>query len=194
MEAMAADFESFLSPQEKADRGLLVQFYIGTRKNEVKTADAGRAIFDEIEYVKISVPGQRDALFEGPAKEDHLKRFSRQYKAFKEGQELAQTGTPIEHWPLMTKGMVEEYKHLRINTVEQIADLSEAVIGKVGIGARDLQKKAKAWLASAAGTADSQRFATENDELKADVKELQKKVAELMAENKTLSKNLKRSE
>lgn len=188
---MGSEFYDILSPQAKADAGLLVTFYIGTRKNEVKTADAGRAIFDELEYVRISVPGQRDVLFDGPAKEDHIKRFGRQYKAFKEGQEIAQTGTPIEHWPLMTKGMVEEYKHLRINTVEQIADLSEAVIGKVGIGARDLQKKAKAWLASAAGTADTQRFATENDELKAEVKELQKKVAELMAENKTLSKNLK---
>lgn len=194
MEATSADFNYFLTPQAKADATLIARFRMESKINEVRSRDAGHPVTDDVLYVTIIQPGQKDPIWDNKASEDHIKRFSRQYKAFTDAQEVAQEGTPIEIWPVMTRQQVEVYKYLNIKTVEQVAELSEAVIGKVGIGARELQKKAKAWLAAAAGSADVQRHAVENDELKAELKELQKKVAELMAENKTLSKNLKRSE
>ena len=62
----------------------------------------------------------------------------------------AVTGTPLEAWPVITRSQVEELKHFRVRTVEDLAALSDAATAS-GMGLQSLKQKAKAFLEAAAG-------------------------------------------
>ena len=64
----AMNFED--AQQAEADKKLLVAFYKGLEKNEFKSIEAGRPIFDEMDLIKIITPGSRDS-FVGLATEEY---------------------------------------------------------------------------------------------------------------------------
>ena len=74
-------------------------FYMGTRENPVKTREMGRPIFDDVEMVRITIPGDRLTNFVDEVSDEHRNRWPDHYAAFKRGELRASTGTPLEHWP-----------------------------------------------------------------------------------------------
>ena len=56
----ALNFED--NQQSEADKKLLAIFYRDLIKNEQKSIDAGRPVFDEIDAIKIITPGSRDTF------------------------------------------------------------------------------------------------------------------------------------
>src|SRR5215469_4159702 len=79
-----------------ADSRLFVQFYRRAVQNKFKSDQQGRPIFDEIDYVKIIVPGDKNTVIDSPASEEHKFRFEKQWDRYKRGQEQASEGTPLE--------------------------------------------------------------------------------------------------
>lgn len=165
----------------EADKALLVRFFHKLVPNEAKSRAEGCAKFDEVEYVSIIKPGHRGGGFETPVRESDKIRFPEQYKAFQARREHVQEGTPLEEWPMISRSMAEEYKFYHIHTVEQLALLSDTALSKMGLGALDLQKKARTWLASAKDTALVQRLAVERDEQNALIAQLQESNKQLEA-------------
>lgn len=49
-------------PRNKMDIRLFKQFYKRAVLNRVRSAEAGRPIFDEVDYIRIIVPGSKDIL------------------------------------------------------------------------------------------------------------------------------------
>ena len=54
------DFDS--RNQSKMDEQLLVRFYLKPRQDNKATAEQGRPVFIDAEYVEIRIPGSRDAI------------------------------------------------------------------------------------------------------------------------------------
>jgi hypothetical protein len=159
---------------EHAASGVIPEFYIESVHNPDRSAREGRAVFDDIEHVRVTILGDRTTSgVSFVATEKYRKRWPDQYAAFKRGEEQAKTGTPLEQWPMMTKSRVLELKAVGIDNVESLAAVTDTNIGIIGLGGRELREQAKAFLDAANGTADVTGMATEIARLKAQVERLQ---------------------
>lgn len=71
------------------------------------------------------------------------------YEAWKAGQAIPETGTPLGAWPGITPDQADIIKHFGLKSVEDVADASASVIGKVQLpGMMEIQEQAKRFLAA----------------------------------------------
>lgn len=174
------DFESALNNSKD---GTIPRFYNKPVKNEFRSQQEGRPVFEDKEYVEIIVPGNRGTVVDERVKDHHRERWPTQYAAFKARQEAVIEGTPIEEWAAVTRSMAEELKYNNVRTVEALATISDANLNKVmPMGGHQLRAKAQAWLKQAADSAPASAMIAENAELKAEVVRLKEQVREIAAE------------
>jgi hypothetical protein len=162
------------------DKKLFVQFYLRPVMNAFKSAEAGRPIFDELEYVRIIIPGDKNTVIDTKATREHTEiRFSSQYEKFRKNQEQAVSGTPLEVWPQLTVGQVAELKALNISTVEQLADLPDNLAQRI-MGSHTLRQKAKTFLDAAAGEAVNTKLQMELEKRDGEIELLKAQMQQLM--------------
>lgn len=142
------------------DDSLFVVFYMGVTKNEGKSLDAGRPIFDDTEFCRIIVPGDKNNVIDRPATASDRRRFAKQYAMFKEGKKEEEqiSGTHLTDWPHLSRAQCEEFKYLGIRTVEQLAEVRDDVVGRVP-GMTTLKQIAQVWLARSKNTAEAAKQA-----------------------------------
>lgn len=133
--------------QQEQDAKLLVKFYVKSKKDAQRSKDEGRAIFKDVEYIDIRIPGSRDGAAR-PASHQDKQRFPKHYQAFKERAEVVEEGTPLSEWPPISRSTAEEMAFFNIKTVEQLASVNDTVAGQF-MGAQMFKQKAKAWLEAA---------------------------------------------
>lgn len=138
--------------QHGTDAGLFVQFYLEAIKDEEASAEAGRPIFNDREYIKIIPVGDKNTVVCEPVTQEHKMRWPHQYAAFTQQQHQPQSGTPLEQWPPLTKSQVMTFKAANVHTVEQLSNVSDGNLTNLGMGARDLREKAIAYLKNAEGS------------------------------------------
>lgn len=124
------------------DGQLHVQFYKHAELNSFKTAEAGRKIFDECVYVRILAPANRLLIIERRATDDDKLRFQRQYRRFLDTGEVLQEGTPLSEFPGLTPAQVLELRHLKLDTVEQLAGIPDTTAQLLGTGGQELKQRA----------------------------------------------------
>lgn len=119
------------------DSRLVVRFYNKPVKNEFKTQQEGRPIFEDVDFVTIFTPGDSTTVIDTPAREDHKTRFPLHWAAYQNahGGEQKEIGTPLSQWPLLTPSQAEELKALKFFTVESVAGASDASIQRIGMSA-----------------------------------------------------------
>jgi hypothetical protein len=153
-----------------ADSRLAVQFYKKSMKQEDASAEAGRPIFKEFDFVRIMIPGDNLTEIDTYAQESHKQRFPRQWAHYQNqvaGHEDI-VGTPLDQWPQVTRSQAEELRGLKFYTVEAIADCSDQQLQRIGMVAgmspHNFRLKAKAFLNLAN---DSAEVAQRESELQA---------------------------
>ena len=67
-------------------------------------------------------------------------------RTFEAREEGVLTGTPLEEWAFLNATRTAELKHLGMRTVEQVAHLSDDMLGQIGPGGRDLRTRAQQFL------------------------------------------------
>ena len=67
---------------DEGDRALTVTFYYHPLKNELKTKETGKAVYDKYEFVEISQIGGKDSIVRKVTEQDK-KRFPGKYMKFK---------------------------------------------------------------------------------------------------------------
>jgi hypothetical protein len=177
--AIDSGTDVFDHPRFAMDNKLFVQFFMLAVRNEIKSIEAGRPIFDDKEYVRIITPGNTKSVLEVPVQEEHRSRFASRYERWKKGQGEALTGTPLEMWPQMTVSQVAELKALNIHTVEQLASLSDGNAQQI-MGNNSLRAKAKLFLDAAAGEAVNTKMTAELEKRDDEIALLRKQVQALV--------------
>lgn len=161
-----ADFDSMQPEQgqDPADARLWVKFTMRPKEDPAASAKEGRPIFTDVEWITIMIPGERDTV-ERPMEGQDFKRFAKQYAHWKQTGLEAATGTPLVAWPVITTSQIEELKHFRVRTVEDLANLADGVTQRF-MGVQSLKQKAKAFLeaATANGGAKMQAAIEAKDE------------------------------
>jgi len=166
-------------PAYSLDKKLYVNFYIRADLNSFKSAQEGRPIFDEVDYIRIIIPGDKNSILDTQVTEEHKHRFENQYQRFKKNQEQAVSGTPLEVWPQMTVGQVAELKAMNVHTVEQLADMPDQLAQKI-MGNHGLRAKAKLFLDAAAGEAGNTKMVAELEKRDNEIKLLRDQMDQLM--------------
>lgn len=132
-------------------------------------------------FVRIVVPGDKTNIIDQPARDDHKRRFQRQWLHFLSTSGESQIiGTPLTQWNKerpeeLTEGQLSELIILKFQTTEQVAIASDSQIQRMGMGAAGLRERARSFLSSK----NAQTSGAELNQAKAEIAELKAMVANI---------------
>lgn len=171
---------------------LSVTFYTKAIENKAKSAEKGRAIFDEVEMVRIVNAGDNKTEYHTRADDPssvkdpvtnqrltYAQLHFGPYEAFKRNQEYVGEGTPIDELPFVSMARAEELKRVHIHTAEALAGLDGKLLQDLGMDGRQLKEQAEAYLSNAAGVAETTRLSAENADMKSQIEELKAAIAQI---------------
>ena len=162
--------------------GVVAVFRNDVKKNVLKSAEAGRPIFDDIELVELRYPGSRDVGVypamevsywdEDPISGEfrrftYAERFSKQYQQFRDHQQQTKAGTPLDYLPFLTEARRAELRALNIYTAEALAIVDGSQLKNLGPNGRELKNKTIEFLAGSSETAKITRLEAELEAMKA---------------------------
>lgn len=185
-ETSDGSFLAFLQGLPSDDATCIARFFLKPVLLGKRSRDEGRPIYEDREFVEIKVKGQPQQVVHEQVTDAHRQRFPRAYAAFKAGQEMPVIGTPIEMLPGLPPSRLDSMKAIGMRTIEDIANAPEFALQKMGMGARELQDKARAFLGKS-----TQEVVKMQDELRAKDKQLadmQQQMAHLQAQIEALAK------
>ena len=144
------------SDDRNADSRLNVRFESRPVKNDFLSEKEGRPIFEDRDFIIISVPGDNTLTSIAEVRDDHKARFPLHWAHYQNthGDDPKLIGTPIKEWPLVTPAMAEELRALKFHTVESLATASDAQLQsfgmRVGMSGTALRSRAQNFLKVAA--------------------------------------------
>jgi len=177
------------SDEQNADARLSVRFYKKPVKQDDASAEAGRPIYKEFDFINICVAGDNLTEIDTYALESHKTRFPlhwAQYINKLGGDSHGFEGTPLAEWPLISKSQAEELRALKFHTVEAIANASDQQLQRVGMAAGmspyAFRDKAKAFLNLATASAETDKREQEINDLKQELAKKEEETAKIKAE------------
>ena len=171
-----------MAVQRDPDDVLVVLFKHLAQENPIKSLEAGRPIYDDIEVCEIRAPGSKDVkVFPATAftrwiddpftgrqtKQSYAERFPHQYRQFKAQATQTKSGTPLEHAPFLTEARRAEMRAQNIYTVEALAAIDGAELKNLGTGGRELKNAAMEYMAEAKSAAPNLQLQNELEQLRA---------------------------
>lgn len=175
------------------DAALVATFKHLAVKNEAKTLEAGRPIYDDMEVCEIRFPGKRDySVFPatlvshwrddpegGQVAVSYAERFSHQYRQFKMLAQQTKTGTPLASAPFLSEGKRAELRALNIYTVEALASIDGQELKNLGYNGREFKNQAQTYI-------DESKRAAPDMQLMAKLEAAQARLSLLEEDNKLL--------
>lgn len=176
MDAFDGDVGHF-ETRYAGDRSVFAKFYYMPKKDEAKSAEAGRPIFNDVVYVEIMVAGDANNVIQREATQLDIDRFQRVYERFKAGDEEQTLGTPLTEVPWLTKSQCEELLYHKVRTLEALGALNDEVCGRIP-GLYTLKEKAKKHLERADAAAPTESLLAQNKQQQEQIDSLKKMVEE----------------
>lgn len=174
MDAFDGDVAHFES-RYAGDRSVFAKFYYMPQKDEAKSAESGRPIYNDVVYIEIMVAGDANNVIQRQATPMDIERFQRVYDRFKAGEEEQTIGTPLTEVTWLTKSQCEELLYHKVRTLEALGALNDEVCGRIP-GLYGLKEKAKNHLARSDAAAPTEALALKNKELEEQISALKKMV------------------
>lgn len=158
-----------------------VTFHMQTVEDRQATIENGYYTERAVPMAHITPPGSKDVIERnaddwiaqlreqaraGAVPMAWASEFAAVYDAWKKGEELPESGTPIKTWPVLSPAERSMVINANIRTVEDLAQATEQGLGLIGMNARSLQQKAQKWLEAAQGVG---RVVQENEALRAEI-------------------------
>lgn len=166
------DYKDFDNRESADDRNVHVRFYMRPWQNPTETAQQGRPIFEDREYVEIRASGNSTNVIDRPVTDLDRARFRRQYAMFRGGASEQIVGTRLSEVTWLTRSQCEELAHLRVYTVEQLSSINDQLCTQFS-GLYEARRKAQAFLSASEAAAPITAIQAENAELKSMLSALQ---------------------
>lgn len=167
-----------------ADNRMVVWFFKKSEQNNFLSQQEGRPIFEGKDFVHIQQPGERDSV-EREARWDDKQRWERKWDAYQAGLEQQQSGTPTATLFPVNPETVDMLRALKVTTAEQLADMTEQGISRLGLGGRQLVQKAKDFLEASKGMASAHALQKQIDDKDDQIRQLLQRVDALERTAKT---------
>lgn len=152
--------------------GTFAEFYMEAVEFKAESEKEGRPVFKEIPYIRLMVVGDRNNILETKATDYYKQRYPREWKAFQDREQGTIVGTPLSQWPQITKSQVKEAEFFNIKTVEQLSEVSDSALQKIGMGWMELRMKARNYLEAAKSDSFKSAQAAENERLRQEIEAL----------------------
>lgn len=140
------------------ERPAFVRFELRPIEDRNASIAAGHYVAKDTEYA-IIVPVGGNTEVEREADEwfiqleqrndQFLRQYRDKYEAWKKGVEVPLNGKSLREWPVISPAQLANCLGINVYTVEDLAALPDSGLQRLGMGARSLQEKAKAWLEAA---------------------------------------------
>lgn len=116
-----------MQQQNNERQSLYVKFYSEPIQNNFLSEKEGRPVFDDVDLVKIHIPGDTTLCPVSLVNADHKQRFPIEWAHYLNNKNLDApiSGTPVKQWGLLTPAQAEELKRLNFHTVEMVANASD---------------------------------------------------------------------
>lgn len=202
--AIASDLET------RNGKPAFVSFHTIAKEQKKESEEAGRFVAKDVDMVTVRQLGATDSVVfkveqwlaqnkldvqGGRLADSHAKAYEESYRRWKTGQEMPVSGTPIKSWPVISPAQVEILIRVGLRTVEDLADLNDEGLRKIGMGAVELKNKAKNWMAASLDkgklTQDMTALQRTNEQLQNTVTTLTAKIDAMQAEMKAAKKPTK---
>jgi len=180
-----------------------IKFFLKSVEDRAKSIEHGRYMAKDVEFVKVFGDDNKNCI-EVPYSEyvsnirqkaqkgmrfsdrhtfdDVLMQVEKKHEAWRKGIAIPEFGTSVRAWGFLSPAQTENVINAGILTVEELADANENAMSRIGMGARELVKKAKAWLEGANAQERIQEIegklaalASENAALKLEIARLKEK-------------------
>lgn len=190
-----------MSMDIKKDRPPFVNFEVRAEEDRTASIEAGHYVAKDVDYALITPAGSRDCVErkvedwfahiedqaqQGRFPHEWVEGFKFKYKHWKETQELPVEGTAIKSWNVVSPAQCRLLLDLNVRTVEDLSNANEELIARLGMGGRDLVRRAKIWLESASNVGQtSERLNAEiaaREAAEARIKSLEETVQKLQAQ------------
>lgn len=184
-----------------------IQFHTEARHLVAESKAQGRYVARDVDMVTVRQIGATDSVVfkveqwleqnkidaeGGRLDPGHAAKYEESYRRWKSGQEMPVDGTPIRTWPVISPSQVEVLLRAGIRTVEDLSDLNDEGLRKIGMGAVEMKQKAKAWMAASQDkgklTQDMAALQKTNEQLHNTVTSLTAKVEAMQQELKSSKK------
>jgi hypothetical protein len=166
------------------NKGVTPTFFVESVIDPAASEKAGRAIYRDMERVRIHVAGDSLSVAVHPIDDAIIARFEEAYERWKRKGRVLINGTPLAKWPLATPSFIKEMEFLNILSVDDLASVADVNLDRIADG-RQWRDRAAAWLKSAKDGAVAAQYAAENARLKEDVAALSARLANLEKANAT---------
>jgi hypothetical protein len=101
------------------------------------------------------------------------------YQAWKQGQVLPESGTPLGAWPAVNPQQADALKSVGLHTVEAIAAANEGVLSKPPLpNMREIKRQAVAWLDGRSAAEQAATIARQQEQIDAMMEMLAEKTEE----------------
>lgn len=149
-----------------------------TKAKEIAPKDGVRQFIDK-PAIRFYCAG--GTIHEEWVNENHKMQYPQQWAAYQNKQEQTFEGTILETCPIFSPSHLATLKLAGFRTVQQFADAPLTAVQQCGMGAVDLQKKAKSWVKACAQNGQATDLANENAQLRSEVDILKKQLGDLAA-------------
>lgn len=144
LDAQLQERSNWDSNRFSADEKLHVKFFSKAYRNDEKSMQANRPIYEDKDCIQIMVPGDKHNIIIRPVWDQDLQRWPKLWSDYKAGRAQVESGTPLKQAPFMTESLCEELAYMNIRTVEQLASLADSNMG--WMGSHDLKRAAQDFL------------------------------------------------
>ena len=158
----------------------IVIFFQDKKIDPEKSAQEGRPVNVNADFVKVMHPGERDySVLE--VSDSHKFRWPQQWAAYQAKREQKPSGTPLDILFPDNPALVENLRLLNFHTVEQMATANDAALQGVGMGCREYQAKARKFLEAANGSQGFHKLTSEVEQLRSERDSLKDAVEKMQA-------------
>lgn len=185
---------------EEKDRPAYIRFERRAVEDRAASEREGHFVSKDVDFAIVTPVGTKDEIprnmaewiphlkqqvREGRLPASHEEHYIKCYEAFKKGEDLPTTGTPIKGWPVLSPAQQTNCIAANVRTVEDLAILNGEGAQRIGMGAQEMKSKAEAWLKASKDIGlvvqSNAVLLGENARLKATVESLTAKNNELAA-------------
>lgn len=187
-------------PEIMQERPPFVSFETRPEEDRQASIEAGHYVTKDVDYALITPAGSKDRVErvasewfvylarqvdEGRFPATWLDAFKSKFEGWKKGQEVPVSGTSVRQWNVLSPSQCKNLLDLHILTIEDLAAANEESLARLGMGGRDLQRRAREWLAASGNVGQvaerAAALAAENEALKSRMAAMEAQLATLSA-------------
>lgn len=173
--------EQIIAMQKNGDLGTTARFFRKPCYSAFLSNEQGKEVLVDKDYVEIKIAGEREPRVL-MVNDSHKTRFPKEWRAYKDDVELQQTGTPIENLHEISDAQKLLCKSYNITHIEQLAELNDDAIRRLGVGGYEMKEKAIGYLDDA-----TTRIEEDSKNMKQQLAEQQALIEKLLREKEATS-------